>query len=104
MTDLTKPDGLRGFLLEAATYFENRPTHGEDAAHWANVYNAQNCRKAAETIKTTSAEIKRLRSALEFYADPKTWTPNGHPQIDSDTKPIVRDGGKVAREALKGGA
>lgn len=57
----------------------------------------------SEQIAAKNAEVKRLRSALEFYADPKTWTPNGHPQIDSDTKPIVRDGGKVAREALKGG-
>lgn len=35
------------FLEEAARYFEKRPTGGEDAAHWANVLNAQNCREIA---------------------------------------------------------
>jgi hypothetical protein len=33
------------FLTEAARYFESRPTKGEDATHWSNVYNAANCRK-----------------------------------------------------------
>ena len=44
-----------------------------------------------------------MRMALEFYAAKETWQVNGHPQVDADTKPIVRDGGKVARDALKGG-
>lgn len=55
-------------------------------------------------VADQAAEIERLRGALEFYADPKTWKTNGHPQIDADLKPIVRDGGDVARKALKGGA
>ena len=42
------------FLEEAARYFETRPTKGEDRTHWANVYNAENCRKIAATlVKTT---------------------------------------------------
>lgn len=48
------------------------------------------------------AETDRLRAALSFYADPKTWQVNGHAQIDADARPIVRDGGKVARDALGG--
>ena len=39
------------FLEEAARYFENRPTHGEDRAYWANVYNAENCRRIAERLR-----------------------------------------------------
>lgn len=33
------------FLEETAKYFDSRDTKGEDRAHWANVYNAENCRK-----------------------------------------------------------
>lgn len=50
-------DGLRDearasikFLMEAAKYFETRGTAGEDMAHWSNVYNCENCRKAARVI------------------------------------------------------
>ena len=32
------------WLLDCAKYFENRDTGGEDARHWANVYNAENAR------------------------------------------------------------
>jgi hypothetical protein len=38
------------WLHEAAAYFERRPTGGEDAAHWSNVYNAENCRRIARLI------------------------------------------------------
>jgi len=52
------------FLAEAARYFETRPTGGEDAAHWSNVFNAKNCRKAADTLERQADEINRLRLAL----------------------------------------
>jgi hypothetical protein len=39
------------FLREAANYFRNRPTHGEDSAFWSNVANADNCEKAANLIE-----------------------------------------------------
>ena len=39
------------WLNAAAQYFGNRPTNGEDKAHWANVYNAEACLKIAELIK-----------------------------------------------------
>lgn len=39
------------FLREAAGYFERRDTKGEDAAHWSNVTNAENCRKIANAIE-----------------------------------------------------
>lgn len=38
------------WLREAARYFANRPTGGEDAAHWANVYNAENANKLADRL------------------------------------------------------
>jgi hypothetical protein len=74
------------FLTEAARYFETRPTGGEDAAHWSNVFNAKNCRKAADTLKRQAAEIERLREGLtDLLAD------------ECDGDPIAR-----ARAALTG--
>lgn len=45
-------EGAISFLKEAARYFENRSTGGEDSAYWANVYNAENCRKIIELLET----------------------------------------------------
>lgn len=44
-------DSAIRFLDEAAVYFENRPTHGEGRSHWANVYNAENCRLIADMLR-----------------------------------------------------
>lgn len=41
---------LVAFLEEAARYFTNRPTGGEDRAYWSNIFNAENCTKAASFI------------------------------------------------------
>jgi hypothetical protein len=48
------------FLLEAARYFEKRPTKGEDAAHWSNVSNAANCRRVADLIRSLHASCDTL--------------------------------------------
>lgn len=40
---------------EAARYFENRPTNGEDLAHWSNVMNAENARKIASYLRAAEA-------------------------------------------------
>lgn len=47
------------FLEEAAKYFENRDTGGEDKAYWSNVYNAENCRKVAELVKDLQDILRR---------------------------------------------
>lgn len=58
------------FLNEAASYFEKRPTNGEDMAHWANVFNAKNCIIAAGFIEADATRlamaIEALEKALEF--------------------------------------
>ena len=63
----------KAFLTEAARYFEARPTGGEDAAHWSNVFNAKNCREAATMIERLSAEREGLLTLLSlarpFVAD-----------------------------------
>lgn len=48
------------FLEEAALYFENRPTGGEDSAHWANTYNAENCRKADARLRAAADLIRAM--------------------------------------------
>lgn len=47
---VTDADTAIEFLEEAARYFENRPTGGEDRAYWSNVYNSENCRKIAAML------------------------------------------------------
>ena len=39
------------FLKECARYFDKLPTNGEDMAHWARVYNAENLRRIADKIE-----------------------------------------------------
>lgn len=51
------PDAVK-FLEDSARYFERRPTNGEDRAHWANVYNAQNCRNIAALITTMAGDMQ----------------------------------------------
>jgi hypothetical protein len=48
---LWTPEAGIAFLEEAAKYFSNRDTNGEDRAYWANVYNADNCLKIAKYLR-----------------------------------------------------
>jgi hypothetical protein len=61
MSDLVEQ---AAFLREAASYFEKRDTHGEDKAHWSNVFNAKNCREIADALEAKDAEIERLNKLL----------------------------------------
>jgi hypothetical protein len=45
------------FLHEMAAYFEGLPA-AEDRAHWANVYNAKNCRDIATYLESLSAPVE----------------------------------------------
>jgi hypothetical protein len=45
-----KTDDAVKFLREAARYFDNRPTGGEDSAFWSNVANAQTCHRIADLL------------------------------------------------------
>ncbi len=60
MVDLS-PEAVErsaNFCDEVARYFEKRDTGGEDKAHWANVYNAENARKAATLLRALWAGEK----------------------------------------------
>lgn len=50
VSDPYKFDDEIAWLREAASYFAHRPTGGEDRAHWANVYNAENANKLADRL------------------------------------------------------
>lgn len=57
-------EALRVFALDAVRYFENRPTNGEDAAHWSNVSNAETMRKIATRLTSLAEDNAKLREAL----------------------------------------
>lgn len=57
--------------------------------------------QAAAALRHLLSVNERLREALTFYAEPKSWEADGHPQIDADTVPVTRDGGRRARAALE---
>lgn len=65
------PEKFVAFLEEAANYFRKRDTRGEDAAFWANVYNAEACERIAAYIAspnpTPGAEVTREELADWFY-------------------------------------
>jgi hypothetical protein len=44
------------FMTEAARYFGNRDTGGEDSAFWSNVANQKNCEDIAALISSLVAE------------------------------------------------
>jgi hypothetical protein len=63
------PDWMQKFLHNAAKYFENRPTDGEDTAYWANTYHAEKCRKIANEIEKLRAALLFMVKALEGYGE-----------------------------------
>ena len=57
------------FLEEASRYFENRPTHDEDRAHWSNVHNAENCRKVISSLTRETARADAAEKELQESID-----------------------------------
>lgn len=66
---MTRDDMVK-FLNEAASYFEKRPTGGEDMAFWANVNNAENCRKIATALETIACVEQRGEAVAWRYWRP----------------------------------
>ncbi|MBO6808450.1 hypothetical protein [Thalassospira sp.] len=89
------------FLLEAARYFEKRPTDGEDKAYWANVYNAENCRKAAEDLKSKKEEVEGLRTAA-IFADQIITKWRMENMIPDREQDLAHSASLLLRHALKG--
>ena len=59
----------------------------------------KDCQRLIELYSKTDKENARLRKALEFYADDKTYTYNSALR----EVPIAIDNGQYAREALNNG-
>lgn len=57
-------DTLVEFQNEAARYFESCPVGDEDRAHWANVYNAENCRKTATAITSLRNQLAEAKAVI----------------------------------------
>ena len=51
MDELISAKAAVQYLKDAASYFANRDTNGEDSAFWANIQNAENCRRIARLIE-----------------------------------------------------
>jgi hypothetical protein len=56
---------LAEFIAEVARYFAARPTGGQDMAHWANVTNAESCRKIAATLRALSVKCAGWKEAFD---------------------------------------
>ena len=65
VSDRYKFDDEIAWLREAARYFSARDTKGEDRAHWANVYNAENARKLADRLAELSSNPCQLEAPAE---------------------------------------
>lgn len=65
VSDRYKFDDEIAWLREAARYFSARDTQGEDRAHWANVYNAENARKLADRLAELSSNPCQLEAPAE---------------------------------------
>ena len=63
MDDISPDDAVK-FLNEAERYFANRPTLGEDKAHWANANNAEMCGKIARLIIRQARRAQSTNEAL----------------------------------------
>ena len=57
MDDLISPSAAIQYLKDAANYFVHRDTKGEDSAFWANVQNAENCRRIARLIESLEPAV-----------------------------------------------
>ncbi len=74
-------------------------------AMWINEDAYRAMSEELSTLRARVGELEsqrdKLREALAFYANPKTYEPQGHPQIDYEITAINSDRGKRARAALE---
>jgi len=68
------------FLEATAIYFTNRDTGGEDRAHWANVSNAETCRKIARLLRGYHDALESIGS---WHADGKDVFPDWKTTADA---------------------
>lgn len=65
MDEIISPRAAIQYLKDAAAYFVNRDTKGEDAAFWANVQNAENCRRIARLIEALDPDQPAFETMTE---------------------------------------
>jgi len=60
--------------------------------------NAQDLEDMDRQLFSEQQQNQRYKQALEFYADPENYCVT----FEDDYEPILKDNGKIAREALEG--
>jgi|GEM_PF-1018687 len=98
-------DAEVAWLHEAARYFSARDTKGEDRAHWANVYNAENANKLADRLAELSSSHCQLppapdalrRAVSDIDAERQR-------QVDAEGWSADRDDGYADAELAKSAA
>jgi hypothetical protein len=60
MDELISEEAATDFLTASARYFAARDTKGEDANFWANVQNAENCRRIIRLIEALSLQADAI--------------------------------------------
>lgn len=64
MSDRITSELAEEFLEQASRYFHNRPTGGEDMAHWSNVTNSENCRSIADLIRYQADLMRKAHAVM----------------------------------------
>ncbi len=92
------PETMRHMLMVSGEYYVCDMIH--TPIEWKAAKHKQNAEFIVTAVNSHAsllAEVEKLRAALEFYADPKTYEPHPHgPAFDR------RDVSYVARAALSG--
>ena len=95
--------GALAWLAEAGRYFGRRPTHGEDAAYWANASNAENCRRIATLLARQEellAEAGKWQASLVEIVDLKP-EPIGDTGFVVGPAALLRRAREIALEAVR---
>lgn len=93
LVKLIEPEKATAFLEEAARYFSKLPHNGEDRAYWANVYNADNCRRISALVSSLLADRARMEKALQNISI-------GRPLLSTDKAEWIEYVTDLARQAL----
>lgn len=89
VSDHYKFDDEIAWLREAARYFSARDTKGEDRAHWANVYNAENARKLADRLAEAAGGEALGNLLAVIHGD------GGHRALEVGTKQAALEAEKI---------
>lgn len=101
MNEQALDDNARQLVEDLGNGLDALASHQRDElVRLASQVDESRIEEARAYAAEMSADLSSFGCALEFYADPETYEPRGHVQIDQDTAPIRGDRGDRARQAL----